>query len=256
VLEAFFDETGTHQGSPVTGVAGFLFDKEGLQRFDSGWEKIGYDLKQPYRTAHCAARHGQFRDSKKWPPWRCDQLMGKLAMLSSETRIAGFIASTQQADFAKLSADTPSLARWGKSIYSIALLQCLDMVGWFARQRGEQDVYYWFEEGGQHEAEARDIIKRASLDPVLKKRFRHGGDSFVPKGQLVALYSSDQLGWEWQSNYAKLLHAEESGSLDLYSESENFETLCGNGGQIFIEDMGPAKLAIRGMVHAFHHLGQ
>jgi hypothetical protein len=253
VLNAFFDETGTNQGHRVTAVAGFLFDEEGLQRFNNGWNKIGGDLKEPYRTYDCANRKGQFENNPEWPPWRCDQLMGGLAVVSSETRIAGFIASTQQTDFAKVSADMPGFSWLCRSIYSVAVLQCLDMVGWFARQRGEQDVHYWFESGDEHEEETRDIVKQASLDPILKKRFRYGGDTFVPKGQLTALYSSDQLGWEWQSNYIKLLCAEDNVSVDSYTESVNFKTLCGNDGQIFIEDMGQIKLAIRGITHAWHH---
>jgi hypothetical protein len=179
--------------------------------------------------------------------------MDNLAVLSSETRIAGFIASTQQTDFTKLSADIPSFARLCSSIYSVAVMQCFDMVGWFARQRGEQDVHYWFECGGEHEKETRDIIKLTSLDPILRKRLRYGGDAFVRKGRMTALYSSDQLGWEWQRNYAELLSAEENKSVDRYSESTNFKTLCGNDGQIFIEDMGQIKLAIRAMTHAWHH---
>jgi hypothetical protein len=49
-LRAFFDETGTHDGHPITAVAGFLFDTVGLDRFEAGWLKRSADLKEPFHT--------------------------------------------------------------------------------------------------------------------------------------------------------------------------------------------------------------
>lgn len=37
--EVYFDESGTHDGSPMMTLAGYLFKKEQAQRFSRDWEK-------------------------------------------------------------------------------------------------------------------------------------------------------------------------------------------------------------------------
>jgi hypothetical protein len=49
-LRAFFDETGTHDGHPLTAVAGFLFDEDGLERFEAEWGRRTADLTKPFHT--------------------------------------------------------------------------------------------------------------------------------------------------------------------------------------------------------------
>ena len=40
LLEAYFDETGTHDGSPIFAIAGYVYETEATRRLEVGWKGV------------------------------------------------------------------------------------------------------------------------------------------------------------------------------------------------------------------------
>ena len=62
-FDAYFDESGTHEGAHVLCVAGYVIEREEVRKFIKEWNKElqRYDL--PYfRMSECAHRSGAFKD--------------------------------------------------------------------------------------------------------------------------------------------------------------------------------------------------
>jgi hypothetical protein len=81
-LYAFFDETGTHVGHPLTAVAGFLFDDQSINKFGALWRKRTVDLSEPFHTIDCF--HG-FKQFEGWPQPQRFLLMYDLADIIIQT---------------------------------------------------------------------------------------------------------------------------------------------------------------------------
>src|ERR1700686_2693669 len=71
LVEAYFDESGTHQGSPIMCVAGYLFSPEQCKRFSEEWSAVLKEYGLPYfRMSECAHGTGVFSDKKD----KCDEV--------------------------------------------------------------------------------------------------------------------------------------------------------------------------------------
>jgi len=66
VLISCLDETGTHAGAPVTSVGGYLFDKDGQERFTEKWAEVLQPLRargiRYFHASECSAPDGPFRN--------------------------------------------------------------------------------------------------------------------------------------------------------------------------------------------------
>src|SRR4051794_30279906 len=63
LAEAFIDESGTHDGSPMLTVAGYLFKQDQARRFARDWGKIleQYGLPAAHQT-DCANGKGDYKN--------------------------------------------------------------------------------------------------------------------------------------------------------------------------------------------------
>ena len=63
MMEAYFDESGTHDSSPVMCVAGYLFSAEQAARLDLEWADVldRYKLSH-FHAADCAHGVGEFKN--------------------------------------------------------------------------------------------------------------------------------------------------------------------------------------------------
>src|SRR5579871_3544038 len=61
-LEAYFDESGTHDASPVMSVAGYLFSRDQALKLDEAWRICLKEYDIPYfRMSECAHGTGVFK---------------------------------------------------------------------------------------------------------------------------------------------------------------------------------------------------
>jgi hypothetical protein len=83
LIEAYFDESGSHHDSPVLSVAGYVFDKDRCLELDYKWKFVLDQFSLPYfRMSACA--HGTRPFDNLSLPERVDV----------ETRMIGLISST------------------------------------------------------------------------------------------------------------------------------------------------------------------
>lgn len=249
VLHVFLDETGTNKRHPITGVAGFLFDRAGVSAFEREWQLRSYKLIKPYRTAHCAGRHGQFFD---WEFSDRLMLMGDLARLITKTRQAGFIATVTQADFDEFARGSPTALPFIRSPYSLCLLKCLYLVGSYMDKMGiADDVHYWIEAGDEHEQEGADFLRRIRNSEILKKRCHVGGSAFIPKTCAPALCSADLIGWLWQRIYTEAMGNDDGKVTDEWNSI--FEIIRSDRTHpLYIQQNSVGSISVMAMVNHFY----
>jgi hypothetical protein len=78
-LEAYFDESGTHDNSPIMCIAGYLFDKENCQALDLAWKTVLDEYELPYfHMVDCAHHSFPFDRLTKD---ECDKVARKMIAL-------------------------------------------------------------------------------------------------------------------------------------------------------------------------------
>lgn len=71
MLKAYFDDSGTHGGSPITGMGGLIGTVAQWERFETAWAaQLAYPVPdrprlKAFHLSHCAAKDGEFRDYKQ-----------------------------------------------------------------------------------------------------------------------------------------------------------------------------------------------
>jgi hypothetical protein len=249
-LTAFIDETGTHKGHPITGVAGFLYDKSGVTKFEAQWAKRIAELSEPFHTADCVWGHGQFEG---WPQPKRLLLMHDLADIIMQTRLCGFIACVEQTDFIQwVAQQNPEIVKWIGSPYSACLLSCVEMAGIFARKFDKtEEIFYVFESGCDKQLEASAFLDRLSKNTLWKSGLHFLGHGFVSKTSSPTLCSADFLAWEWQRNHVE---GQEDTRLNRTGQwrSEFKMLLSTEDSPLFIDYMTQESLNGKVITNAFH----
>ncbi len=117
VLKAFFDETGGDETKDLTAVAGFVYDEAGLTEFTEAWAPHITGLSKPYRTSTCNAGYDPF-NQPDWPHDRRQFLMDKLATLSVDHSLAGFVTATTKRDYEEACENGPGIGGFIDSPYT------------------------------------------------------------------------------------------------------------------------------------------
>lgn len=204
VLHAYFDETGSGENDPLTAVAGFVFDKEGLTAFTEAWEPRVAGLSKPYRTSVCNQGEEPF-GPPDWPRDARESLMKTLATLSVDHALAAFVVSTSKEDYEAARENGPGISKHLDSPYALCTMSVLEMVAaWVSHHAAGRKVYCWFESGGPGEAKAQELVGRIISDPEARADFSviHRR-SWIPKQDAPAFCCADLLAWEWRRNVLK-----------------------------------------------------
>ena len=130
VLQAYLDESGTHQGSNFLCVAGYLFDRDGGQQFARRWaERLRLDKLNFFHAVDCA--HGV----KQFSRMGLDRhaLYKDLIEIVRDTALQGVAVSTSPRSYERL-ATAAYIAEFGDA-YSCCLQGCLAMIGEWADRR-------------------------------------------------------------------------------------------------------------------------
>jgi len=244
-LHAFFDETGTHAGHPLTAVAGFLFDEKGVNSFDLSWQKRTSDLTEPFHTYDCFHGFGQFEG---WPKPQRLLLMHDLADLVIQTRLCGFIAFVEANDYDQWRNGNPQYVSWIGSPYTVCLMKCVETVGIIASQNKlEGNISYLFESGCDKQPEASQFMLKLEKNPLLKAGLKVERYGFAPKSSDPALCAADFLCWEWQRNFI------ENPTWDLVT-SEFKSLISPNPTEMYIQKITKDHLSSQAVTNAAHGL--
>ncbi len=247
-LKAFFDETGTHAGHPIIGVAGFLYDEAGINQFEDSWKKKTRDLKRPFHAVDCVWGREEFEG---WPDPVRMLLMHDLAEIIADTKLAGFVAFIERKDWELWQKiNQAEIVKRVGSPYSACLLHCISMVRDVVKHKWpESDVIYLFEAGCDRQTEAEKFLYDLEKNERSKKNLKLSGHGFTSPSNEPLLCAADFLAWEWQRNYTECLEDRALGRKGHWRSE--FKPLL-RSKNMYFRGLVDASLSARALVNFFN----
>jgi len=188
---AFFDESGTHDDSPVLCVAGYLFTEEHLEEFNEQWNALleARGLKY-FHMVDCA--HGSADFKRLTKDDRID-LQTSLIELIKAKASRGVGAMVQDSVYSQLMPHHPNLG----SAYNYCIWHCLEAARlWLDEQDLHFDIKYHFEQGHKSDREANRIMNLAFDSPEGRPPFGYLGHWFLDKSAFPGVQAADLLAWQ------------------------------------------------------------
>lgn len=190
LINAYFDESGTHDGSPVICVAGYLFKNDHCADLDSDWRGIldFYDL--PYfHMVDCA--HGN-------NPFNKLSLEERIAAETKAIQVIrkymthGFVITAVEAEYCEAMGVTDPFG----AAYSWCCWMCLVAVGkWAETQNYNGDIAYFFEAGHKYQSRTDRLMMSVVQGDKMRQEFRYASHTFAAKRKLRPLQTADILAW-------------------------------------------------------------
>jgi Protein of unknown function (DUF3800) len=195
LFEAYFDESGTHDGSPVMCVAGYLFDKEGCLELDAEWKRVLDEYSLPYfRMSACAPGNHPFKHMDLQQRIDCQTKLIKI--INKYVRFGCCVAFSET-----LWKEFVGTELGSTSAYTWACHCCCLFIGqWIRKANFQGQIAYFFEAGHESHREA-DYVMRG----ILKmEEFRYHAHAFVPK-TVRPMQTADILAWQCATHIKRLL---------------------------------------------------
>ena len=213
-IHAYFDESGSHKGSPVLCVAGYAFEKRNAKRLSSEWTSILRHFELPYfHMVECAHGNGVFAKLTKRARI---QVATEMIRTIKKRASFGFAISVDPEAFSEV------MPTWGpaKSAYAFCARCAIDEMGrWFFKTRFRGKSNYFFESGHESRSEADRVISNVLTNPLQKSQRIHYGynvHAFVLKADAPPIQAADMLAWHW-ATHVKRLHAQKPPRKDFAS---------------------------------------
>jgi hypothetical protein len=212
LLEAYFDESGTHDGSPVMCIAGYLFQKDRCKELDLAWKEVLDFYNLPFfHMVDCAQGARPF---DALLPDERDQAARRMIALIRAHALFGMGIAIVETDYNAVMSGMPRIdlpvddlpIPLPGTAYSYCCWTALNAIGaWIRRGGFEGEVAYFFEAGHKHADEANQIMNRIVRVPSLRNEFRYAAHSFVPKEKARPLQTADILAWHHATDIKKIM---------------------------------------------------
>lgn len=197
--EVYFDESGTHAGSPMITMAGYLFKREQAQRFSRDWAKCLERLGLP--AAHmtdCATGNGDYASMSMSQRVLSEKLLIETIKKRS---VLGFSFAVDPQLYDEVMG--PFAATM--SAYSYLLTVAVAGVRQWANTAGFQGrISYFFESGHQHASEANQYMNMiAKYGPDVADFMFYNAHAFLDKKDALPLQAADMLAWLHRNHIMK-----------------------------------------------------
>ncbi|WP_168196025.1 DUF3800 domain-containing protein [Novosphingobium sp. EMRT-2] len=197
--EAYVDESGTHDGSPMLTVAGYMFKREQARRFSRDWEKVLSKHGLPFaHQTDCATGNGHYKAMCK-----DERITVQSALIEHIKRrtIFGFGVSVDPRAYTEIVG----IENNAPSAYTFALQGCFTIIRrWVERTNFAGYIAYVFEAGHASEAEAARYIRDALLkSDSAKQKHRYVSHNFIDKRFALPLQAADMLAWQYHHYLAR-----------------------------------------------------
>jgi len=200
LAEVYIDESGSHGGSPVLCVGGYVFRKREAREFTREWGKrLAREELAFWHTNPAAQGHGSFpfTPAEAWPGPRVDKLQRALIGRVRKQASFGFAITVNEPEYQALVPAHPDLG----GAYSFCLRNCLIAVrSWCDRVGFQGRIAYFFEAGHADAAEADEIMRRVFKEPRLQETYRYASHTFADKRCALPLQAADLLAWHWHTD--------------------------------------------------------
>lgn len=198
IVHAFFDESGSHAGSPALCVAGYAFEKRQARLLAREWQTVLKRYKLPFfHMVDCA--HGNRECASLTKDQRIKLATSLIAIVKGRAA-HGFAVSVDVEAFREV------MPSWGpaKTPYAFCARCVIDEMGrWFFKTGFKGKSAYFFEAGHESRSEAEQVVGAVLTNPLNAIRSVHYGyvaHSFVLKKESPAVQAADLLAWQWATD--------------------------------------------------------
>lgn len=193
ILQGYFDESGTHGNSRFVCVAGYVFTQENSVAIETEWRYLLVDYGLPYfHMTECSKNIGIYSHLSAE---ECDDAARRaigLIKRYASCASCGLAASVDAKDFPDMQLP------WFNSAYSFACFQMLiGIKAWTEEHKIVDRVAFFFEDGAEHEGEAKKFMQEMTSIPWVKDNYHHASHTFASKKDVVLLQCADILAWHW-----------------------------------------------------------
>lgn len=209
--EVYFDESGTHDGSPIMTIAGYLFKKNQARLFSRDWQKALDRLGLP--AAHmtdCANGNGDYVNMTLENRIFSEKLLIENTKRRTEF---GLSCSVNPQMYSEVMGEYAQKL----SPYTFLLMLCVIRVRDWAEATGYQGkISYFFKSGHRHASEANYYMTGLSKlgGPAVDYNYYYG-HAFLSKEHALPLQAADMLAWLHRKYLLKRLEGVEQPRKDF-----------------------------------------
>lgn len=219
MIEAYFDESGTHDDSPVICVAGYLYESEKCGSLDLEWQAMLEKWGLPYfRMVDCA--HGN-KPFDKLSPEQCISAEKDAIRLIRKYMTHGIAITACESDYNEaIKTGDPFGAA-----YAWCCWMCFIAVEkWADKHDYNGGVAYFFETGHKYQGRTNALVEEIIKIDKLRKSFRYASHAFAGKTELRPLQTADILAWQSATFTKNRLSGERGPRADLIALIKNGKT--------------------------------
>jgi hypothetical protein len=179
-IEAYFDESGTHAGSPLLIVAGYISTEALWKRFRKAWAE--------FLVTHCDA--DTYFHAKDRIKENEDRTSRKAVAIIHKSIVVGLAVTLKESDFDDLV--TPVVRSELGDAYDFCcqvLYESMVMTPEVHGLKGK--ILYVFEQGAPRWKKARARMEKIQCLPVLKEMYRYKNHVFMTKAEAPPLQAAD-----------------------------------------------------------------
>jgi len=187
--EAYLDESGCHDGSPVLAVGGYLIRSDRARIMSAKWQRVLANYEVPFfHMVDCA--HGS-KPFDRLPKWRRTKLVKEMIGLIKNYTSLGLVALANPRRF----DDVPGI----RDPYTFCVTDiCMGLTAWLKgeskKQKGVGNIAFFIESGHQNGNKADAEIRRWSkTTPGGQLYVAH---KFALKDEVPLLQAADLLVWQ------------------------------------------------------------
>jgi hypothetical protein len=190
VLQAYFDESGTHSGSPVLTVGCYYARPSVWNKWTKDWNR----KKQPINVFHaneCNERNGQFEG---WSRPDRDKLVIDLLPTLTAHKLKGIVSGINLVEFEEAAKETPEIRQTVKDPYFTCFSYCMFSLLSILERDYPGDGLAVVHEQNDYREQAEKTFK--FVWDVLDKHRHKMWFSFGSKEMFVPLQAADVLAYD------------------------------------------------------------
>lgn len=195
VFEAYFDESGTHDGAHVLCVAGYIIEKNESIKLTKEWNKVLAKYNLPYfRMVACAHGNDVFKNIDKEERVEIGK---KLIKIIKRRTICGLAVSVNTSDLVGIIPKHKVVS----SAYAFSI-ECI-LAGvhkWIEANPQVQKMAYFFESGCSEQYNANMIIHALFSLQEAQQKHRYTAHTFLEKKEAAPLQAADLFSWQYYSD--------------------------------------------------------
>jgi hypothetical protein len=216
LIEAYFDESGSHDGSPVLCVGGYVFEKHACQALDREWKAVLDRYGLPYfHMIDCAQYAPPFKPTIARS--ECVEVEKAMIKIVHEHSLGVAVALDER----EYNTIFPPPHPFG-SAYTYCCWLCLTAIyGWIMKSHFEGDIAYFFEAGHSSQAEANRLMNWIFSDAGLRGDYRYQSHAFVQKEKARPVQAADLLVWQHATHLKRMMRGGTRPRLDYLALTEN-----------------------------------